>query len=329
MSHHPHPLLRKLAVLLLLALIAAGGFVLWKKLNKPGLPIGFISGNGRLEAIEVDVATKLAGRITEVTPKEGDSVSRDQVVARLDAAELNAQLRGADAQTAQARSTRAEAAASLSRFESDVLLAHNNLERTKQLIAKGFISPALLDRDEAAYRVAQSALDSARNRIRETEAAIETAQAQGDRARTQLRDAGLTAPITGRVLYRLVEPGEVLGAGGKVLTLLNLEDVFMTVYLPSDKAGQLAIGSEAKVVLDARPDEVIPAKVSFVADRTQFTPKDVETRSEREKLMFRVKVKIDADWLTTHQALAKPGMPGVAYLRLDEQKAWPDPLPTR
>ena len=326
---HPHPLLRKFAVLLLLVLIATGGFVLWKKLNKPGLPDGFITGNGRLEAIEVDVATKLAGRITEITPKEGDSVSRNQIVARLDAADLSAQVRGADAQTAQARSARAEAAASLSRYESDVRLAHNNLERTKQLIAKGFISPALLDRDEAAYRAAQSALDSARNRIRETEAAIETAQAQGDRARTQLRDAGLTAPITGRVLYRLVEPGEVLGAGGKVLTLLNLEDVFMTVYLPSDKAGQLAIGSEAKVVLDARPDEVIPAKVSFVADRTQFTPKDVETRSEREKLMFRVKVKIDADWLAAHQALAKPGMPGVAYLRLDEQKAWPDPLPKR
>jgi len=326
---HSHPLLKKIAVLLLLLVIAGGAFVVWKKLEKPALPPGFVVGNGRLEAIEVDVSTKMAGRIAEVTPKEGDSVSRNQVVAKLDMDELNAQLRAADAQTAQARSARAEAAANLSRYESDVLLARNTVERTRQLIAKGFISTALLDKDEAGYRSAESALSSAHSRIHETEAAIEAAQAQSERIRTLLKDAGLTAPITGRVLYRLVEPGEVLGAGGKVLTLLNLEDVFMTVYLPSDQAGQLPIGSEAKIVLDARPDEVIPAKISFVSDRTQFTPKDVETRSEREKLMFRVKVKVDAEWLASHQSLAKPGMPGVAYLRLDEAKPWPSPLPKR
>lgn len=326
---HAHPLLRKIAVLLLLIVIAGGAFTLWKKFDKPALPPGIISGNGRLEATEVDVSTKQAGRITEVAPKEGDEVSRDQVVARLDADELNAQLRAANAQTAQARSTRAGVVASMSRYESDVLLARNNLERTRQLIAKGFLSPSLLDRDEAAYRSARSALETAHSRIYETEAAIESAAAQAARVRSLLKDAGLTAPISGRVLYRLVEPGEVLGAGGKVLTLLDLSDVYMTVYLPSDKAGQLAIGSEARIVLDARPDEAIPAKVSFVADRTQFTPKDVETRNEREKLMFRVKVKVDAQWLQVHQSLAKPGMPGVAFLRLDENQAWPATLPQR
>ncbi|GAB2180200.1 HlyD family efflux transporter periplasmic adaptor subunit [Denitratisoma sp. agr-D3] len=326
---HSHPLLGKIAAVLLLAVIAGGAFTLWQKFNKPDLPPGFITGNGRLEATEVDVSTKLAGRITDVTPREGDAVNRDQVVARLDADELNALLRAANAQTAQARSTRAEAAAGLSRYESDLLLARNNLERTRQLIAKGFISPALLDRDEAAYRSAQSALDTAHSRIHEAEAAIEAASAQAERVRTQLKDAGLTAPISGRVLYRLVEPGEVLGAGGKVLTLLDLSDVYMTVYLPSDKAGQLPVGAEARIVLDARPEEAIPAKVSFVADRAQFTPKDVETRSEREKLMFRVKVKVDADWLAAHQTLAKPGMPGIAFLRLDDTKAWPATLPKR
>ena len=325
----PPPLLKKLATLLLSLLIALGAFAVWKEFDKPALPPGIVSGNGRLEATEVDVATKLAGRIVEVLPREGDGVHRDQVLAKLDADELLAQLRVAEAQWVQARSVRAEAAASLARYESDVRLARSMLERTRQLIARGFLSGAQLDRDEAALHSAESALATARSRIHETEAAIEAAQAQAERIRIVLKDAGLTAPISGRVLYRLVEPGEVVGAGGKVLTLLDMQDVFMTVYLPSDQVGKLAIGGEARIVLDARPDEAIPARVVFVADRAQFTPKEVETRSEREKLMFRVKVKVDAAWLAAHQAQAKPGMPGVAFLRLDERQPWPAPLPRR
>ena len=112
-------------------------------------------------------------------------------------------------------------------------------------------------------------------------------------------------------------------AGGKVLTLVDLSDMYMTVYLPTDLAGQLAIGSEARIVLDAYPDQPVPATVSFVAPKAQFTPREVETRSEREKLMFRVKVRPDASWLAAHRDLAKGGMPGVAYLRKDPALVWP------
>ena len=144
-----------------------------------------------------------------------------------------------------------------------------------------------------------------------------------------MKDAALRAPINGRVLYRLAEPGEVVAAGGKVLTLVDLTDMYMTIYLPTDKVGQVAIGSEGKILLDGLPDQAIPAKVSFVAPKAQFTPREVETRTEREKLMFRVKVQADPAWLAAHRDLAKAGMPGVAYVRLDPTRPWPDNLQSR
>ena len=123
----------------------------------------------------------------------------------------------------------------------------------------------------------------------------------------------LKSPIAGRVLYRLAEPGEVLAAGGKVLTVLELTDVYMTIFLPTALAGRIAVGSEARIVLDAVPQYVIPATISFVAARAQFTPKDVETRTEREKLMFRIKVRIDPELLGQ---VSRPGQDRFARRRV-------------
>jgi HlyD family secretion protein len=106
----------------------------------------------------------------------------------------------------------------------------------------------------------------------------------------------------------VAEPGEVLPAGGKVVTALQLSDVYMTIYLPTEQAGRVIVGSEGRIVLDAAPDLVLPAAVSFVAPRSQFTPKEVETRSEREKLMFRIKVRIDPELLVRNLEKVKTGL---------------------
>ena len=121
----------------------------------------------------------------------------------------------------------------------------------------------------------------------------------------------------------------MLFRSGKAFTLLDLTDVYMSIYLPTEDAGKLALNSPAKIVLDALPDKPIPASVVFVAPRSQFTPKEVETRNEREKLMFRVKVKVDLEWLKQNADIAKPGMPGVAFVQTSPDAAWPDKLPTR
>jgi len=133
----------------------------------------------------------------------------------------------------------------------------------------------------------------------------------------------LKSPTNGRVQYRVAQPGEVLSAGGRVLNLVNLEEVYMTFFLPTAQAGRVAIGSEVRLVLDAAPQYVVPAKVSFVADVAQFTPKTVETEEERLKLMFRVKAQIPPELLRKYIEQVKTGLPGMAYVRLDPNAEWP------
>ncbi len=175
-------------------------------------------------------------------------------------------------------------------------------------------------------RIANAALQAANIKVVESEAAIEAANARIERLQAQMDDSELVAPRDGRVLYRLAESGEVLGAGGKVVTLLDLTDVFMTIFLPTADATLVDVGSEARILLDARPDLAIPARVSFVAARSQFTPREVETRTEREKLMFRVKVKIDPRLLEKYAERVKTGVPGAAYVQLDPEVDWPEYL---
>jgi HlyD family secretion protein len=188
------------------------------------------------------------------------------------------------------------------------------------------MAEAALVQQEAQRAAADAALAAARIDVDYREAAIAAAAARIERIRTDIVDSTLITPIRGRVLYRLAEPGEVLPAGGKVVTVLELSDVYMTIFLPTEEAGRTVIGAEGRIVLDAAPYLVIPAAISFVAPRAQFTPKEVETRTEREKLMFRVKVRIDPDLLARNVEKVKTGLPGVAYVRLDPKAEWPERL---
>jgi len=307
---------------LIFGLTAAIGFYLY--LQRPaGLPAGLASGNGRLEAVEVDVATKVAGRLSELGPREGDYVEAGAVVARLDADDLRAQLQAAEAQIVQAQRAVDQSRAGVRKSQSDVSLAGKTLQRSEDLVGRGFISRSKLDVDKTGMEGAMAGIAQARGKVGEADAGVAAAEAKAESLRVTLNDTSLKAPIAGRVLYRLAEPGEVLAAGGKALTLVNLSEMFMSIYLPTDKAGQVALGGEARIVLDALPGQAIPASVSFVAPKAQFTPREVETRTEREKLMFRLKVKPDAAWLAAHRDLAKGGMPGVAYVKVDAGAAWP------
>jgi len=128
------------------------------------------------------------------------------------------------------------------------------------------------------------------------------------------------------VQYRVAQPGEVLSAGGRVLNLVDLGDVYMTFFLPTAQAGRVAIGSEVRLVLDAAPQYVIPAKATYVADVAQFTPKTVETEEERQKLMFRIKARIAPELLSKYIRFVKTGLPGMAYVKLDPNAEWPAAL---
>ncbi len=315
-----------LAVLAVLALVVGlGGYNWWQK-KTTSLPAGLASGNGRLEATEIDVATKNPGRLAEILIGEGDWVRADDVLARMDTSELAALLREARADLRRIEESRKYADAIVEQRKSEMGYATRELGRSVQLVADGHVTQERVDQDRTQMRIADAALQAANIKVVESEAAIEAANARIERLQAQMDDSELVAPRDGRVLYRLAESGEVLGAGGKVVTLLDLTDVFMTIFLPTADATLVDVGSEARILLDARPDLAIPARVSFVAARSQFTPREVETRTEREKLMFRVKVKIDPRLLEKYAERVKTGVPGAAYVQLDPEVDWPEYL---
>ncbi len=291
--------------------------------------MGFGSGNGRLEVQEIDVATKFPGRIAEVLVDEGDSVQVGQVVARMDTSSLNAQVREAEAQVQRARQGQITAKALIAQRRSETLLAERDLERARALYVNANMSAKDYDRARSTMDTAKASTTQAEAQLAEADAAIAASLAQKERIQVDLKDSVLTAPRSGRVQFRLAEPGEVLASGGKVLTLIDPTDVYMTVFLPAAEAGKIALGAQARITLDAAPNLVIPSAVSFVADKAQFTPKEVETRTEREKLMFRIKVKIDPELVKGHEAQVKPGLPGVAYVQLDSSVQWPPFLQTK
>jgi len=298
-------------------------------LEGEGPPEGLAMSNGRIEAVEVDVSTLLAGRLLEVRVDEGDTVTAGQVLARVDTAALEAQLRLVEAQLAQSRKVRQTALAGVAQRESDLDLAGSELARARKLTAQSFVSEEQLDRARAQVRSARAALEAVQAQVEQADAATQAAEAGVERVKVDLREGELKAPRDGRVLYRLAEPGEVLAAGQKVLTLVDLSDVYMVLFLPEALAGQVRLGAEARILLDAQPDRVIAAAVSFVAPEAQFTPKQVETRTEREKLVFRVKARISPDLLARYASWIKGGLPGVGYVRLDPSRAWPDRLQPR
>ncbi|MCG8693290.1 MAG: HlyD family efflux transporter periplasmic adaptor subunit [Minwuiales bacterium] len=310
----------RVALALVAAVIVVGGGTFWWQGQKGRLPPGIATGNGRLEAEEIDIAARYAGRVVAVLAEEGDTVEQGQVLVEMDTRHLRAQLRQAEALTRQAEQQHRRALAEAAQRKSEAAFADQELGRAVFLVQKGHASVELLDERRTAAETAKAALDAAEARSADAEQSIEAAVADAERIKVELDESTLTAPRNGRVQYRLAEPGEVLPIGGKVLTIIDLNDMYMTLFLPALEAGKVPVGAEARILLDALPDRPIPARVSFVADKAQFTPKEVETASERQKLVFRIKLQVT----NGDDPVLKPGMPGVAFVRYDEAAPWPD-----
>ncbi len=316
--------------------LAAAGYYFWQERARSAATAGLVTGNGRIEATEIDVATKLPARVKEIYVQEGDFIAAGQPLAAMVVDTLLAQrteaeaharqahnaVASAQAQVAVCESNLAAARAAIVQRETELASAQRRLRRSETLQSSGAETEQALDD-------AQAAIDAAKAQVVSAQSAAAAAEATIARIEADIRDSQLTSPRDGRVQYRIAQPGEVLGAGGKVLNLVDLGDVYMTFFLPETVAGRIAIGAEVHLVLDAAPEYVIPARISFIASTAQFTPKTVETASERQKLMFRVKAQIDRDLLQRHLAQVKTGLPGVAWVRLDPAAAWPAHLAVR
>lgn len=315
-------------VLLLLLLLAAatGGGIYWWNLQQFHLPPGFAYGNGRLEADPIDIDTKFAGRVWQIMVDEGDTVTPGEVVARMDTRDLEATLKSYIAQKAQAEHSLEEARALDTQQKTQVVLAQQEINRTTALVARGFATQELLDQRRQILDGAIAALRAANQRVDEAEHAVAVVTHNIELYNVNIADNTLVAPKYGRIEYRVSNVGEVLPAGGKVYTMLDLSYVYMDIYLPTVDAGRAAIGDEARIVLDAFPNVAIPAHVTYIATEAQFTPKAVETHYERDRLMFRIRARIDADVLKGHEAQVRTGLPGVTYVRLDPKAKWPKQL---
>ncbi|MCQ4160627.1 HlyD family efflux transporter periplasmic adaptor subunit [Roseomonas sp. GC11] len=311
-----------------LALLAAGGgFAAWRhRAARDALPDFILRVNGRIEAEQIDIASKIAGRLTALRVEEGQMLAAGAEVARLDATTLQAQLRAAEAQMREAAQARLAADAEALRARSARALAQSELARTQELQRRGFAPVEQLDQRRSTLEVAEATVLTAEAGQRRAQAALEAAEANVAQARSLLDETVLVAPRAGRVLYRLMREGEVVAAGGRVATLIDPSDVSMIVFLPAAAAGRLAYGAEARLVLDPAPQYVLPATVSFVAPEAQFTPRQVETAQERESLMFRVKLRLPPELLQSHAERVKGGVRGLAYLRLDAAQPWPAAL---
>lgn len=290
------------------------------------MPAGIAKSNGRIEATQVDVSAKYPGRLATLTVDEGDEVMAGQVVATISDPEVEAQLRGAQAQVLGSKKAMAAAEALIVQRNSDLTFARTDLERGKSLLERGNITQQVVDQRRNKFEDAEAGYRAAIEQRDQAQFAIKSSEADVQRLEAVLVDLVLVSPRSGRVQYRLARAGEVVVPGQRVLTILDLNDVYMTIYLPATDAGKLAVGDEARIIADPIPEYVIPATVSFVATDAQFTPKSVETADERQKLMFRVKLQVDPKVLERYHRQVKTGIRGIGFVRTSPSIAWPDDL---
>jgi HlyD family secretion protein len=312
-------------IVLFAVVAAAGGFFGYQywEAQKNALPSGIASGNGRIEAKLVDAVAKDALRVKEILVDEGDLVKPGEVLVRLDTATFDSQLNQAKLQVASAQERVATANFAVVRQQSLLDNAKLEYDRTSKLVAQNALSQRELDTRSTSLQTNTAALAEAQAQLRTAQQEVEVAKANVQTIQTHIDDATLKSPVTGRVLYRLAEPGEMLAAGGKALTVVNLEDVYMEIYLPSEQAARLKAGAEARLTVDYAPGRAAAAYVSFVSPEAQFTPKQVETKSERDKLMFRVKIQVPQELVAGYIERVKTGVRGVGYVKLKDSAVWP------
>jgi HlyD family secretion protein len=313
-------------LVLVVVVVAAGGFLGYKYLQsrKFAVPKGIASGNGRIEAKLVDATAKEPLRVKDILVDEGDLVQPGQVLVHLDTVTLDAQLAEAKANVAAAQEQLAVVGASIAKRKSEMALAKIEVERSENLLAERAGSQREVDVRRTTLETSSAALAEERAKLQTAEQQVQVAEANVTAVQSRINDATLVSPVLGRVLYRLAEPGEVLGPGGKALTLVNLNDVYMEIFLPAAEAAPLKVGGEARITVDNQPGRSAPAFVSFVSPEAQFTPKQVETKSEREKLMFRVKLQLPKSLVQNFIESIKTGVRGVGYVKVNPNTAWPE-----
>jgi HlyD family secretion protein len=321
---------------LVVIVLAVAGAILWFGFLRDGVAGGGVIASGTVEATEGQLAFQAAGRILEVSAREGDRVSAGQRLASLDLSELEArraqlvaQLRAARAGLAELQSgfreeEIAQGRAGLRAAEAQVGDAERDLERVRLLHEGGAVSAEALEKSELAVSLRRIQVDERREAVRLLESGPRPERVEAQAARVAAAEAGIhvldatlsfatiTAPFDGVVTVRHREPGETAPPGAPVLTLMNPDDRWVRIYVQEDRIGRITLGQRATITSDSYPDRTHEGRVTFIASEAEFTPKNVQTPEERVKLVYAVKVQVVGD----PGFELKPGMP--ADVRLDD-----------
>lgn len=314
---------------MLVTLVLAGVAIIagWGLVRDKGGSDGLVA-NGTIEATEVEVSSKLPGRLAQLLVEEGDQVQAGQVIARLETSEVEAEVAQAQAALARAEAQLKEliagsrlqeieeARANLQQAEDNLKLARDDWSRFDSLFKEGAISAQERDRAKNSVEIAQSQLKAAQERyalvrIGPRPETIEAARHERDRAKAalgmaqvRLRDSTILAPLAGIVLTKRAEQGEVVNPGFPIVILIDADDLWLRVYIPESEIGLVSIGQAATVTVDSFPNRRFEGKVVEISSKAEFTPRTVQTKKERVNLVFGVKIRLD-----NHERLLKPGMP--------------------
>jgi len=297
--------------------------------HRNGAPI---VASGHVEATEVRVATKVGGALSALRCEEGDAVKVDQLLAEIDTTDTRLALGVARGDRDQAaaqlhlmlagtrREDVADAEAQTQRSAADLVAAQKDLDRMEGLLASG--SGTTKGRDDARARrdMATAALASANERLKKLRVGNRPEEIEAARARLaaadarvaqldqQIRDAAITSPVAGVVTERVSERGELMARGSVIAVVTDLANPWLTVYVAEPDVPRLRIGQEVDVITDAGDKRT--GRLAFISPQAEFTPKNVQTRDERVKLVYRLKVT-----LPNGDGLFKSGMPAEARFR--------------
>ncbi|MBV9906564.1 MAG: HlyD family efflux transporter periplasmic adaptor subunit, partial [Hyphomicrobiales bacterium] len=284
------------------------------RLRGQTLPDGIVKAEGRTEATQVDVSSKYPGQLAEISVDEGSRVTAGEVIGRVSSPEFEAQLRAAQSDLQSAKDAVVAAEADIASRTAALEFAKSDFERGQELMKTGFITKQVFDERRRNYDGAQAAVQTKTAQRDEARKAIEIAKAKLQQIQAMIDELTLVSPRNGEVQYKLKRAGETVAAGEPIVTVLDLTDIYMIVFLHAADAGRVTMDDEARVVLDAAPEYVIPAHVSFIASDAQFTPKTVETEDERKKLMFRVNLRIEPEDLKKYYGRVEGGLRGAGFV---------------
>lgn len=308
-----------LSVLLIVLLLAASVWG-WFYIRSTQWTHEVIWGNGRIEADQTLPGSKVVGRVLSVSFDEGSPVQTGQILAVLDSSIIKAQIQGAKSQVIQLERTAAAAQSDVDAANSQRAFANEDFQRYDALLQNHAVSIQTRDQYRLIRQTSEARYSQALARYYATGAQLDSTKARLEELLKGLEDYHIVSPLTGVVLYKLVEPGEVVTPGGRVASLIDPNMLYMTLYVPEKQAGRIHLGDPARIRLDAFPNQWFPAYVMFISEQAEFTPKEVQTTEEREKLVFRVKLRVKQP----PSSILKPGMPGEGFIKVDVKKPWPD-----